>query len=268
MKITSLATIAMVIGLVASTPTPQSSPQTNKDTLVQTFGVPHFLNTPAREDSYAEAVNIPSSASASSTAPASPAASKSSDHEGRSASLITGSARDPYVWDFETYSQPNYYGDRQRFNGDGCVNFRCSEVRAYKGLPNKEYIFYDGDDCYGAVILRTPEEKMQSIKQPFKPCSIRVQLPSNWKNVGMAPNGTDLVLYGQPWYKGSSSATLTGEKCHELKDGKGVMSYKGKGDLTYTFYRDSGCKGTVLEKSKGPNSRTNTYMVPQSVDIE
>ncbi|KAF9081188.1 hypothetical protein BGX23_001159 [Mortierella sp. AD031] len=243
MKITSLATIAMVIGLVASTPTPQSSPQTNKDTLVQTFGVPHFLNTPVREDSYAEAVNIPSSASASSTAPASPAASKSSDHEGRSASLITGSAQDPYVWDFETYSQPNYYGDRQRFNGDG----------SYKGLPNKEYIFYDGDDCYGAVILRTPEEKTQSIKQPFKPCSIRVQLPSNWKN---------------PWYKGSSSATLTGKKCHELKDGKGVMSYKGKGDLTYTFYRDSGCKGTVLEKSKGPNSRTNTYMVPQSVDIE
>ncbi|KAF9913103.1 hypothetical protein EC991_003562 [Linnemannia zychae] len=262
MKITALATIALAISLAtASTTTVQSNAE---DTLVQTFGVPHFHTTAVREESYAEAMAIPESFEV---------APKSSDHEGRPSILVHGNPsaaadkRDPYVWDFETYSQNNYYGDRQRFNGDGCVNFRCSEVRAYKGLTGKEYIFYDGDDCYGAVILRTSNEMMDEIKQPFKPCSIRVQYPSNYKGWGNPPSGADLALYGQPWYKGSSSATLKGKKCHNLK-GEGVMSFKGKGDQTYTFYRDTGCKGKVLEKSKGPNSRTNTYMIPQSVKID
>ncbi|KAF9116927.1 hypothetical protein BGX30_005796, partial [Mortierella sp. GBA39] len=157
----------------------------------------------------------------------------STDQEGRSSFFVSthdiSAERESYAWDFETYSQDNYIGDRQRFNGDGCVNLHCVEVRGYKGLPNKEYIFYEGDDCYGAVIL---------------------------------PGGVT-----QPWYKGSSSAKLSGKKCHELK-GEGVLSYKATANQTYTFYRDTGCKGKVLEKSNGPNSRTNAYTTPLSVKIE
>ncbi|KAG0345708.1 hypothetical protein BG004_003231 [Podila humilis] len=99
--------------------------------------------------------------------------------ESRIASLVTADDNDRYTWDFETYSQPNYYGNRQRFNGGGCVNFRCIKVQSYKGLKNKEYIFYDGHDCHGEVMLRTTKKMMSSIPQPFAPCSIRVQDHSN-----------------------------------------------------------------------------------------
>ncbi|KAF9135087.1 hypothetical protein BGW39_004719 [Mortierella sp. 14UC] len=144
-----------------------------EDTFVQTFGVPRFHTDAVREESYSKAMLIPKSIEVS---------PKSSDHQGRTSILVhsdpsaatDSNKREPYIWDFETYSQNNYYGDRQRFNGDGCVNFRCSDVRAFKDLTNKEYIFYNGDDCYGVVILRTTDEMMDNIKQPFKPCSIRV----------------------------------------------------------------------------------------------
>ncbi|KAG0323972.1 hypothetical protein BG000_002400, partial [Podila horticola] len=159
--------------------------------------------------------------------------------ESRSASVIAAGKRDPYTWDFETFSQANYYGDRQRFNGDGCVNFRCVNVRAYKGQPDKEYIFYDGDDCYGAVLLLTIQEKMS----------------------------TELVIYPQPSYKGKPLTFVGLNRCHELK-GDGVSSFQGRDSSTYTFYKDAGSKGTVLETSKGPNSRTNTYMTPMSVRID
>ncbi|KAG0091471.1 hypothetical protein BGZ93_008823, partial [Podila epicladia] len=88
----------------------------------------------------------------------------------RAASVIAAGERDPYTWDFEGFSQSNYYGDRQRFNGNGCVNFHCVNFHTF---------FYDGDDCYGVVILRTTQEKMSPIPQSFASCSIRVQDPSN-----------------------------------------------------------------------------------------
>ncbi|KAF9426457.1 hypothetical protein BGZ94_006502 [Podila epigama] len=187
--------------------------------------------------------------------------------ESRIANLAPDSLHDRYRWDFETFSQPNYYGDRQRFNGDGCVNFRCINIQSYQGLPNKEYIFYDGDDCYGAVILRTTKEKLSPIPQPFAPCSIRVQEPSNWQGAGKPPAGTDLAIFPQPRYKGRSSTFVGVNTCHELK-GEGVMSYQGHEIRTYTFYLESGCKGKVVEKNKGPNSRTNAYIIPKSVKID
>ncbi|KAG0286888.1 hypothetical protein BGZ97_007273 [Linnemannia gamsii] len=261
--ITSLATIAMAITLATATTT---TLQSEAETIVQTFGIPRFHSDAVREDTYSEAttVVIPNTLN-------SVVVPHSSEQESRSSLLVLthdiAAEREPYTWDFETFSQDNYYGDRQRFNGDGCVNLHCVEVRGYKGLPNKEYIFYEGDDCYGSVVLRTNDEMMDKIKQPFKPCSIRVQYPSNHDGWGNPPSGSDLALYGQPWYKGSSSATLSGKKCHDLK-GQGVLSFQGKENQTYTFYSNPGCSGKVLEKSKGPNSRTNTYLTPQSVKIE
>jgi len=167
MKITSWVTLAMVVGFVSADP-------------VETFGKPKFVNAQTREDSYSQAV--PPTVDAASTLVA--GHSKTENEHNRYAAQASPNVKNPYVWDFETYSQANYYGDRQRFNGDGCVNFHCGEVRSYKGLPNKEYIFYDGDDCYGAVILRTTDEKRQSITQP---CSIRVQYPSNYNGTGVPP---------------------------------------------------------------------------------
>lgn len=181
--------------------------------------------------------------------------------ENRAAFIIAAGERGPYTWDFETYSQAKYYGDRQRFNGDGCVNFRCVNVQAYKGLPNKEYIFYDGDDCYSSVILRTTQEKKSPIPQPFAPCSIRAQEPPNWKGAGKPLAGTDLAIYLQPRYKGNAS-TFVGV------NSDGVNSFQGHDSRTYTFYKDTNYKGTVLEKNKGPDSRTNTYMTPMSVMID
>ncbi|KAF9545431.1 hypothetical protein EC957_010961 [Mortierella hygrophila] len=171
----------------------------------------------------------------------------STDQVGRSSFFVSthdiSVERGPYAWDFETYSRDNYIGDRQRFNGDGCVNLHCIEVRGYK------------------------DEMRDQIKQPFKPCSIRVQYPSNHSGLGNPASGSNLVLFGQSWYKGSSSAKLSGKKCHRL-NGQGVLSYKAKANQTYTFYRDTGCKGKVLEKSNGLNSRTNAYTTPFSVRIE
>ena len=46
------------------------------------------------------------------------------------------------------------------------------------------------------------------------------------------------------------------------------MSFQGQDDWTYTFYRDADCNGKELEKNKGADSRTNTYMMPMSVKIE
>ncbi|OAQ36200.1 hypothetical protein K457DRAFT_12705 [Linnemannia elongata AG-77] len=260
--IASMATIAMAIGLATAT-----TLHSEADTLVQTFGTPRFHSSAVREDTYSEATTIiPQTLESDNMV-----VPHSTDQEVRSSTYVPthdiSAKREPYTWDFETFSQNNYIGDRQRFNGDGCVNFHCVEVRGYKGLPNKEYIFYEGDDCYGAVILRTTDEMRDQIEQPFKPCSIRVQYPPNYNGWGNPPSGSDLVLYGQPWYKGSSSAKLSGKKCRELK-GQGVVSYKAKANQTYTFYRDAGCKGKVLEKSNGPNSRTNTYLTPMSVKIE
>ncbi|GJJ72171.1 hypothetical protein EMPS_04528 [Entomortierella parvispora] len=250
MKITSWVTLAMVVGFVSANP-------------IETFGKPYFIHTHIREDSYSQAV--PPTVDAASALMVDH--SKTEDGHNRHASQATKDDKNPYVWDFETYSQANYYGDRQRFNGDGCVNFRCIEVRSYKGLPDKEYIFYDGDDCYGAVILRTTDEKRESISQPFKPCSIRVQYPSNYNGTGVPPAGTDLATYPQPRYKGKSS-TFVGKQCHNLKENTAVMSFQGHEDWTYTFFKDADCKGKQLEKNKGPDSRTNTYMVPMSVKIE
>ncbi|KAF9310421.1 hypothetical protein BG003_008556 [Podila horticola] len=127
------------------------------------------------------------------------------------------------------------------------------------GQPDKEYIFYDGDDCYGAVLLLTIQEKMSPIPQPFAPGSIRVQDPSKLEGCSHL---TTAPLQGQ-------AIDVCGglNKCHELK-GDGVSSFQGHDSSTYTFYKDAGCKGTVLETSKGPNSRTNTYMTPMSVMID
>ncbi|KAF9303880.1 hypothetical protein BGZ74_002846 [Mortierella antarctica] len=141
----------------------------------------------------------------------------------RAASVIAAGERDPYTWDFEGFSQTNYYGDRQRFNGDGCVNFHYE--------------------------------------------SHRVQDPSDWKGAGNPPAGTDLAIYPQPRYKGKALMFVGLNKCHELK-GDGVSSFQGHDNSTYTFYKDAGCKGTVLEKNKGPDSRTNMYMTPMSVMID
>ncbi|KAG0036903.1 hypothetical protein BGZ82_003462 [Podila clonocystis] len=228
MRIASLISLAAILGFVASSPISDKRDTSNDDTASQ---VPVFATT-----------------------------------KNRAASIIAAGERDPYTWDFETFSQANYYGDRQRFNKDGCVNFHCVNFQSYKGLPNKEYIFYDGDDCYGAVILRTTQEKMSSIPQPFAPCSIRVQDPSNWKGAGKPPAGTDLAIYPQPRYKGKASTFVGLNKCHELK-GDSVSSFQGHDSSTYTFYKDAGCKGSVLEKNKGPDSRTNTPMRPMSVMI-
>ncbi|KAG0082457.1 hypothetical protein BGZ92_011726 [Podila epicladia] len=143
----------------------------------------------------------------------------------RAASVIAAGERDPYTWDFEGFSQSNYYGDRQRFNGNGCVNFHCVNFQSYKGLPNKEYIF-----------LRRRR-------------LLRRRDPAH--NPG----------------EDESHPTVGLNKCHELK-GDGVSSFQGHDSSTYTFYKDAGCKSTVLEKSKGPDSRTNTYMTPMSVMID
>ncbi|KAF9369509.1 hypothetical protein CPB97_003545 [Podila verticillata] len=225
MRITSLISLATVLGLVSS------------------FPISDKRDTSSREDAVSQ---VPVFAST----------------ESRSASVIAAGERDPYTWDLEIYSQADYYGDHQRFNGDGCVN-----VQAYKGLPNKEYIFYDGDDCYGTVILRTIQEKMSPIPQPFAPCSIRVQEPSNWKGAGKPPTGTDLAIYPQPRYRARRRRFVGVNKWHELKGDGGVNSFQGHDDSTYTFYKDSGCKSAVLEKNKGPDSCTNTFM-PMSVMID
>ncbi|KAG9070869.1 hypothetical protein KI688_008410 [Linnemannia hyalina] len=271
--IASLATIAMAIGLATATIAmaiglaTATTQHPEAGTHVQTFGTPRFHVSAFREDTYSDATTIiPKTLESDSTV-----VPHSIDQEGRSSFFVStheiSVEREPYSWDFETYSQSNYIADRQRFNGDGCVNIHCVEVRGYKGLPNKAYIFYEGDDCYGAVIFRTTDEMRDQIKQPFKPCSIRVQYLSNHSVSGNSSSGSDLILFGQPWYKGSSSAKLSGKKCHRL-NGQGVLSYKAKANQTYTFYRDTGCKGKVLEKSNGPNSRTNAYTTPLSVRIE
>jgi len=59
-----------------------------------------------------------------------------------------------------------------------------------------------------------------------------------------------------------------GKQCHNLKENTAVMSFQGQDDWTYTFYRDADCNGKELEKNKGADSRTNTYMMPMSVKIE
>ena len=209
--IASLATIAMAIGLATATT------HSEADTLVQSFGIPRFHSSAVREGTYSEATTIiPRPLESNSMV-----VLHSTDQEGRPSFFVPtrdiSAKREPYTWDFETFSQNNYIGDRQRFNGDGCVNLHCVEVRGYKGLPNKENIFYEGDNYYGAVILRTTDEMKDRIERPFKPCSIRIQYPPNHNGWDNSPSGLDLVLYGQPWYKRSSSAKLSGKKCHELR---------------------------------------------------
>ncbi|KAG0049237.1 hypothetical protein BGZ83_005936 [Gryganskiella cystojenkinii] len=250
MKIASWVALAMVIGFVSANP-------------IESFGKPKYITSSLRDDFYSEAV--PETVDTANARVAEH--SKLDNDHSRYAAHAAKGDKNPFVWDFETYSQANYYGDRQRFNGDGCVNFRCDEVRSYKGLKNKEYIFYDGDDCFGAVILRSTDEKKQSIPQPFKPCSIRVQVPSNYQGQGSPPNGTDLAIFPQPRYKGPST-TFTGKGCKNIKEDTAVMSLQGHDDWTYTFYRDADCKGKQLEQVKGPDCRTNTYMAPLSVKLE
>ncbi|KAF9352876.1 hypothetical protein BGX26_009340, partial [Mortierella sp. AD094] len=232
MKITTLTSLAVAIGLVASAP---STKKPMKDDLIHAFGEPQYMKTPVRDGSYANAVTPPSS-------------SDSSEDKPRPAEVETSDVGSIYVWDFEAYSQPNFIGQRQRFNGDGCVNLHCSQVGSFKGKDDKDYIFYDGDDCYGAVVLRSQETNIGLIPQPFKPCSIRVQWQSNYNDTGVPPDDTDLVLYPQPWYKGTSSASFTGKQCHNL-DGKPVMSYQGHEDWTYTFYNSQGCSGDPVERN-------------------
>ena len=147
------------------------------------------------------------------------------------------------------------------------MNLRCSEVRSFKGLLGKEYIFYDGVDCYGAVVLRTTDEKQESITQPFSPCLIRVQWASNYNGTGAPPQGTDLAVYRQPRYKGTST-TFTGKTCQNLRADTAVMSFQGHDDWTHSFYGGANCTGELLQQNKGPDSRTNTYMPPLSVKNE
>ncbi|KAF9081976.1 hypothetical protein BGX27_004690 [Mortierella sp. AM989] len=175
MKIAIFTSLVMVIGLVTSAP---SAKKPMKDDLIHAFGEPHYMRIPVLEGSYANAVN--------------PSSSDKLKDKPRTAEVeITPNdvGDDIYVWDFETYSQANYIGQRQRFNGDGCVNLHCTQVASYRGKKDKDYTFYGGDDCNGAVILRSQEDKLGLIPQPFKPCSIRVQWDSNYNDVGVPPNG-------------------------------------------------------------------------------
>ncbi|KAF9579259.1 hypothetical protein BGW38_004556 [Lunasporangiospora selenospora] len=268
------------------------------------FGKPQFYDTPVREDNYAQAVTIPITmmdvfAKRGEDSDA-VVASKSRhsllpDSLGRSQSpppgLTSGMdlhrdaqfvkdpdlkkghrphAENPFVWDFESFSQDNFIGNRQRFNGDGCFNFHCSEIRSFKGLPDKEYIFYQLADCTSRVLLRTGLPEIQSIPadlRPFQPCSIRVQYPSNWNGWGTPPNGADLAIYSLPWYSGPSLTIASGEPvetCHGL-DGRPVMSYRGHERWKYAFYSGDNCTGEVLVQHVGPDSRPDNYMAPLSV---
>ncbi|KAF9922830.1 hypothetical protein FBU30_007038 [Linnemannia zychae] len=153
-------------------------PSTEADTSTQVFGLPHFYTNAIRGESYAEAVAIPVTVEFNEITGICDAAANhptQPHYTNRAASMIPAAGRGIYTWDFETYSQNNFIGDRQRFNGGGCVNFRCSEARGYKGLPDKEYTFYKEHDCHGDVLLKTKEVQMDNIKQPFNPCSIDVK---------------------------------------------------------------------------------------------
>ncbi|KAF9963639.1 hypothetical protein BGZ70_007267 [Mortierella alpina] len=162
MKISAATLLALSVSFVASSPISKKS---SDSSVVHGFGKPRYLNHAVRDDTSSEAVFNPAIG----------AFSSSKSKRSHTAVEAAGDEHNPYVWDFETYSQANYYGDRQRFNGDGCWNFQCSLVRSYKGLPDMDYTFYDKEECEGTVLLHTTEEKMESMKQPFKPCSVMVK---------------------------------------------------------------------------------------------
>ncbi|KAF9568848.1 hypothetical protein EC968_002820 [Mortierella alpina] len=162
MKISAITLLALSASLVASSPVSKKSFDSS---VIHGFGKPQYFKHAVREDTFSEAVFQPVIGSFSS----------SESKHSHTAVEAAGDDSNPYVWDFETYSQANYYGDRQRFNGDGCWNFQCSQVRSYKGLPDMDYTFYEKEECEGKVLLHTTEEKMQSMKQPFKPCSVMVK---------------------------------------------------------------------------------------------
>ncbi|KAF9277349.1 hypothetical protein BGZ68_009373 [Mortierella alpina] len=162
MKISAFALLAMSASLVASSPIFKKS---FGSSVLHGLDKPRYFNRAVRDDTSSEAVFRQDIGTFSSSKP------KHSRH----AIGAAGDDNNPYVWDFETYSQANYYGDRQRFNGDGCWNFQCSQVRSYKGLPDMDYTFYDKEECEGKVLLHTTDEKMDSMKQPFKPCSVMVK---------------------------------------------------------------------------------------------
>ncbi|KAF9945278.1 hypothetical protein BGZ72_001507, partial [Mortierella alpina] len=163
MKISALTLLAMSASLATAGPIAKK----NFDSSVMNgFDKPRYLNRAVRDDTSSEAVFHPDIGAFSSS---------KAKHSGKTAFKAASDDKNPYVWDFETYSQANYYGDRQRFNGDGCWNFQCSLVRSYKGLPDMDYTFYEKEECEGKVLLHTTDEKMQSMKQPFKPCSVMVK---------------------------------------------------------------------------------------------
>ncbi|KAF9988044.1 hypothetical protein BGZ75_010094 [Mortierella antarctica] len=166
MKFLALTLLALGASVVASSPISKKSFDSS---VIHGSGKLQYLNHAVRDDTSSEAVFHPDIG----------AFSSSKSKHSHKAIEAASDDNNPYVWDFETYSQANYYGDRQRFNGDGCWNFRCSLVRSYKGLPNMDYTFYDKEECKGTVLLHTTDEKMQSLKQPFKPCSVMVKKLDN-----------------------------------------------------------------------------------------
>ncbi|KAF9152830.1 hypothetical protein BG015_004611 [Linnemannia schmuckeri] len=234
------------------------------DTLIQTFGVSRFHTSAVHEDTYSKVTIIPKIFESDNMV-----VLYSTDQEGHSSFLsprTTSQNANPTPEISRPSPRTTILATASTSMVTAMSTSTVSRSAATRVCPT-EYIFYERDNCYGAITLRTTKEMMDEIKQPFKSCSIRVQYPSDYNGWGNPPSGSDLVLYRQPWYKGSSSAKLSGKKCHELK-GQGVLNFKSKTDQTYTFYCDAGCKGKVLEKSKGPNSRINTYLTPQSVKIE
>lgn len=102
---------------------------------------------------------------------------------------------------------------------------------------------------------------------PSNPVPSAFKSPQNYKGAGTPPGDSNLAVFPQPRYMGTAT-TFKGKGCKNLKADTAMMSYQGHDDWSYTFYRDADCKGKELEKNKGPNSRTNTYMVPMSVKIE